>query len=177
MKLQAYFVLAWTVLIGSYNAMVYSGQGAVLTCLANDAQAFAYCEQNKNTYVVIVWPKGYSHLSYITTTLNRYGSVKYVKNMILNKSQMFSLYRKLHTSMSYASAKKYFKPYTSAFHYEPLHVVALVFHTDAPLEKIISLKKKMRTHIGKSYYSLHINDYYDPGTLESARAVFKRRLS
>jgi hypothetical protein len=141
--------------------------------LKTDAEALAYCKATPNTYVVIIWPKGYSHLGYAIKKLNQHGSVKYIKKMVINRGKMFALYRSVHKSMSYASAKKYFKPYTAASACEPLHIAALVYRTDASLEEIIELKKNIRDFIGESFCSIHINDYYDPGTLEAAVAVFK----
>lgn len=148
---------------------------SVSSGLEADHEAFAYCQSHKYCYIVIVWPRGYSHLEYITEKLNEYAAVKYVKQMPLNADALFQLYRKLHTKMSYKSAKKYFKPYVSGVmkDYRPYNCAALVLYTDQPLEKIVAWKKEIRDHIGQSYYSIHINDYYYPGTIEAAQAVFK----
>ncbi len=143
------------------------------TDLANDAQALEFCESHNNSYVVIVWPRGYSCLDYIITKLNEHASVKYVKKMALKKPNIFLLYQKLHKSMSHKSAKKYFRPYISASSYKPLPMAALVLSTDAPLEMILALKKEIRDQIGESYYSIHINDRYSPETIEAAHAVFQ----
>jgi hypothetical protein len=144
--------------------------------LAKDSQALAYCKRNKNTYVVIVWPKGYSHVGYIAEKLNQHASVKYIKKFTCTKQGMFSLYRKLHKRMSYTSARKYFKPYTRASWDKSLHLAAMVLDTDAPLASILSWKKEIRDHIGASYYSIHINDHYSPETIEAAHAVFNTGL-
>jgi hypothetical protein len=141
--------------------------------LKTDAEALAYCKVTPNTYVVIIWPKGYSHLGYTVKKLNQHGSVKYIKKMVINRGKMFALYRSVHKSMSYESAKKYFKPYTAASAFEPLHIVVLVFRTDLSLDEIRIVKKEIRDHIGASHSSIHINDHYDPETLEAAHAVFK----
>lgn len=171
MQLRTYLFTACLFLICCYTKTDYNHPGADL--VANAHQALAYCKQTQNAYVVIVWPKGFHHLDYITKTLNQHGSVKYVQKLILNKSEMFFLYRKLHKHMSYESAKKYFKPYTKSSSCKSFPMAALIFHTKAPLEKIIDWKKEIRDYIGKSYYSIHINDYYYPGTIESAHALLK----
>lgn len=142
------------------------------TLVVNDAQALSYCKRTKSSYVVIVWPKGFSRIHYIIKTLNRYASVKYVKKFVCDDGQMFALYRALHKQMSYKSAKKYFKPYLKAYPHRPLGLAALILDTEAPLETIIRWKKEIRDHIGEGFYSIHINDHYDPETVEAAQAVF-----
>lgn len=169
MKLYAYFGLL-CLAFAQTDLYTLPLQGALLK---TDAEALAYCEKTPNTYIVIVWPKGYSHLGYITKKLNQHGSVKYVKKLVVNKSKMFVLYRDVHANMSRANAKKYFKPYTAASERESLPIAALVFHTDASLPEIIALKRVIRDFIGEGFYSIHINDHYKPETLEAAHALFK----
>lgn len=139
--------------------------------LANDTQAVSYCFNTKNTYIALVWPRGFDQLDYVINTLNAHASVKYVKKCSLTKNRMFWLYRHLH-KMSYNTALKYFKPYITAKVTEPLQVAAIVFQTDEPLEKLLEWKKEMRAYIGQSYYSVHINDHYYPETMQAAYTIF-----
>lgn len=169
MKLSAYGIQACIVLI---TCCVKPNNKEVLqTTLNTDAQALSYCTQNSNTYIVVVWPKGYDHLEYIIKALNQYGSVKYIKQLMLTKKHMFLLFRALHTNMSYGNAKKFFKPYTKKLSHKIFPVAALVLQIDASLEHIVYLKQSIRKHIGEGYYSLHINDYYAE-TIEAAEALF-----
>lgn len=140
--------------------------------LHNDIQALDYCMTHKNTYVVIVWPKGFDALEYIATQFNQYASVKYIKTMVFKKKSIFLLYRSLHRKMSYKSAKKYFKPYLPKHQRKPLPIAALVIETNAPLKTLLQWKREIRHHIGQRFYSIHINDYYSPETVEAAQAVF-----
>jgi hypothetical protein len=141
--------------------------------LKTDAEALAYCQATPNTYVVIVWPRGYNNLNYVIKELNQHGLVKYTKRMVINRDKMFALYRSVHKNLFYSSAKKYFKPYTKASARGQLPVAALVFRTDISLQALIALKRTIRNVIGESFYSIHINDHYNPETLEAASAVFK----
>lgn len=169
MKLSAYSILGCILLTACYA--ISNNNGLLTTALLNDDQALAFCKQNQNTYIVIVWPKGYSHLEYIIERLNQHGSVKYVKQLALTKKQIFSLFCALHPEMSHGHAKKFFKPYIKMLSDEPFHVAALVLQIDASLEHIVSLKQEIRRHIGEMYYSFHINDYY-PETIEAANTLF-----
>lgn len=171
MKLHHYLV-SLCVVVSGLPAITH-GTISPLKGLISDTQALDYCKQTKNTYIVIVWPRGFDQLDYITKTLNSCESVvPYVKQFALTKKSMFWLYRKLHT-MSYQTAKKYFKPYASANLNEPLQLAALVLHTDKPLETILGWKKEIRNYIGASYYSIHINNVSGQETIDAARAVFK----
>jgi len=171
------YIFMTCLIFSGYYTKTYNMHTLPSTDLVNGAQALAYCQQTQDTYIVIVWPRGHHHLAYIIEKLNEHGSVKYVQNSVHNKKELFSLYRKLHKHMSYKSAKKYFKPYIRASSYKPLPIAALVFHTKDSLEKIIDWKKEIRDYIGESYYSIHINDHYDPGTIEAAHAVFDSPLT
>ncbi len=169
MKLRAHCILTGVLLTACYA--LSNNTGLLTNALLNDAQALAYCTQNPNTYIVIVWPKGYDHLPYIIESLNQHGSVKYVKHLVLTKKQIFSLFRTLHPEMSYGSAKKFFKPYINMLSYKHFAIAALVLQIDASLEQIVYLKHEIRRHIGEMYYSFHINDYYAE-TIEAAEELF-----
>lgn len=140
--------------------------------LKDDSQALNYCYSDPHSYVVIVWPKGFDSLEYIINKITEYASIKYVKIMPLNRKKAFLLYRKLHTSMSYKTAKKYFKPYISSDLHYTFHCAALVIHTDQSLDTLVKWKKEIRNYIGENFYSIHINDYYNPQTIEAAQAIF-----
>ena len=142
------------------------------TALTNDTQALEYCKTHNNTYIVVVWPRGFKALEFIITRLKGYASIKYAKTMMLNKKTMFLLFRALHKEMSYKTAKSFFKPYLTKHQQKPQLVAALLFQTDAPLEMILKWKYAIRALVGQSYYSFHINDYYCPETIEAAQAVF-----
>jgi hypothetical protein len=153
---------------GSSDALPLQGP-----LLKTDAEALAYCQATSNTYVVIVWPRGYSNLNYVIKELNQHGLVKYTKRMVINRDKMFALYRSVHKNLFYSNAKKYFKPYTKASARGQLPVAALVFRTDLSLQELIALKRTIRNVIGESSYSIHINDHYHPETIEAANVVFK----
>ncbi len=172
MQLSIYFMITSMVLAHYSPVVAQDNPRALVPNLRNDLQALTYCTQTPHTYVVIVWPKGYKQLNFIVKTLNSVGSVRYIKKPVLTKEQMFSLYRKLHLDMTYENAKKKFKPYVASLPSRPLCIAALVFHTDASLEEIVALKQKIRRSIGADYYSIHINDFHDPETVEAAQAVF-----
>jgi hypothetical protein len=158
--------------LAGYLSLALGCQGLSAIDIEKDSQALAYCKQNKNSYVVVVWPKGYTDLTYIIKKLNQYALVKYSKKFTCNKEDMFLLFRKLHREMSYKKAKKFFKPYMKAVH-APYHLAALVLNTDAPIEQIVRWKYEIRDHIGAGFYSMHINDHYYPETIEAAQAVFQ----
>lgn len=142
------------------------------TNIDNDSQAINYCKTHKNTYVVIIWPRGIEFLKYIVAHLHELSTVKYVKTMVFKRKSIFLLYCALHKEMSYKTAKKYFKPYLLDYQKKAEKLAALIIETDAPLESLLKWKREMRNHIGQKYYSLHINDYYWPETIEAAQAVF-----
>ena len=143
--------------------------------LKNDQEAFEFCTRTPNTYVVVVWPLGSSSLHYIINTLNRYGSVKYVKSHSYNKKSMFEVYRNLHRSFSDSTAKKYFKSYVrpSWNDNQQLPVFSIVFHTTKSFKKLLKLKKEIRSHIGQSYFSIHINDKWNPETFQAAELLLR----
>lgn len=142
--------------------------------ITTDAQALVYCQQTPKTYITVVWPRGYKHLNCVVRRLNKGGSVAYVKTMTVNREQLFKLYRDMHPELSYQTATKYFGPYTHGVQGDKFTVAVLVFKTKKWYPGRRFLKEQIRAHIGASFYSIHMNDFYKRETVEAARSVFIR---
>jgi hypothetical protein len=121
----------------------------------------------------VVWPRGHRHIDCVVRRLNKGGSVVYVKEMMVNREQLFKLYRAMHPELSLGMATKYFGPYTQGVQGDKFTVAVLVFKTKKTYLGRRFLKERIRAHIKASFYSIHMNDFYKRETVEAAQAVFK----
>ena len=148
----------------------------VAAAALSDAATITYCTNHKQTYVAVVWPQGIPHLNVIKKNIAKLGTVINTKTITLNKEGLFLLYHNLHPRMSLPTAERLFKPYLPASLPAASPCVAIVFETKKTLEEIIEAKIALRKSLGKSYFTIHINDTHHQ-TIEAAKLFFDPEIT
>lgn len=124
-----------------------------------DFLAQHYCKNHGKTYVAIIWPRGQAHIDLIKSMMEPKCTLLYQKCFYLENDGPKFLDQFAHPEKSHTSILK------NAINYIPLDMVGpykfytLLFKTDMPLPDIIYMKQNIRTAVGASYFSIHIDDY------------------
>lgn len=150
--------------------------GASMSAPLSDAATIEYCMKHKKTYVAVIWPQGIAHADMIKKSIAKLGTIINTKTIMLNKKGFFLLYHNLHPRMTLATAERLFKPYLPHSLPSVSPCMAIVFDTSQTLEEIIEAKAALRALLGKSYYSIHINDQHFQ-TIEAAQLFFDPEIT
>lgn len=136
--------------------------------LSSDKQAYAYCRDNKKSFVAIMWPIAQGKDKEIERIFKRYGKLLYHKKMHLNSKKAFYLLQKAHPHITDMSEHVdwYFPQGTFE---KPARLFVLEFNN---AETAITCKMAIRGLYHLQYRSIHINDTHEE-TKELAEFFFK----
>jgi len=139
----------------------------------SDHEKLAFCENNSNSFIAIVWPIAEGKDAQIVSLLNTYGKIVHREEKILSPAQAFIILKKSHynapksvTSDFKAHLKWYF-PKKSLFN-KPARIFICLF-TDT--QQAAQCKYEIRKLFNLSYRPVHINDTHAE-TLELATLLF-----
>jgi hypothetical protein len=135
--------------------------------ITNDAQAFLYCQQQKQSFIVVLWPLAQGRDGEIEKLLNTYGSIKYKSNRVLNYNDAKLLLRKAHPHVKdmdehvrwYFPGDSFSKP------------ARVYVWKCSNLETALKCKHAIRKLFHLQYRSIHVNDTYTE-TLDLARFFY-----
>lgn len=124
-----------------------------------DNVAKDYCKTHPKTFIAIIWPRGESFIDAIKSIMSTKCNLLYQKTFFLENDGPKFLDQWAHPRQAVSRILK------NAINYIPVGMVApykfhtLLFKTDMSLFDIINMKNVIRTMVGASYFSIHIDDY------------------
>lgn len=124
-----------------------------------DLLAQHYCKNHSKTYVAIVWPLGQAKIDLIKSMMEPTCTLLYQKCFYLENDGPKFLDQFAHPDKSYSNILKNATNYIPVGMVGPYKFYTLLFKTDMPLADIIYMKQNIRTAVGASYFSIHIDDY------------------
>lgn len=136
-----------------------------------DEMAHAYCCNHSNTYIAIIWPRAIEKVEGMKKVLAKHVTLLYQKSFELYADGPILLYQIAHPGFFHTKLKKHIKNYIPDGTPEPYKFQAILFETDKSLSDIIQFKQEVRDFVGISYWSIHINDFYNE-TIDMAQLVF-----
>lgn len=139
--------------------------------LKNNREALAYCKQEPQSFVSIVWPIAQGKSEQIEQIFNQHGQLKYKKIVTLNPSQAFYLLKTAHPHIPNMKEHVtwYFPPGTMN---KPARVYVLKFDST---NTAVTCKHAVRKIFkGLQYRSIHIVDTH-PETIELAEYFFTKK--
>lgn len=127
--------------------------------LSLDSIAKHYAKNHTKTYVAIIWPRGESHIDLIKSMMKPKCELLYQKCFYLENDGPKFLDQFAHPDKSTHNIIKNAHNYIPMGMVGPYKFYTLLFKTEMPLSDIIFMKQTIRTAVGASYFSLHIDDY------------------
>lgn len=130
-----------------------------------DLVAQDYCKTHPKTLVAIIWPRGEAFIDTIKgimetkDALGKKCKLLYQKTFFLENDGPKFLDQFAHPSKSMASILKNATNYIIPGMMAPYKFHTLLFKTDMSLMDIITMKNVIRSTVGASYFSIHIDDY------------------
>lgn len=140
--------------------------------LKDDAQALQYCVNNKKAFIAIVWPIAQGKDHEIMRILNKYGSIKYRKDVYLKPDQAHHLLRTAHR-MVHDMAQHIAWYFPQGAYQRPARIFVVNFKN---ADTAITAKHAVRRLYKLSYRPIHINDYHSE-TTELAHYFFGKTRS
>ena len=135
----------------------------------DDAQAFYYCMTHHNSFVAIVWPIAQGKDYQIKRTLNKYGKIKYQKNIYFTPEQAYSLLTRAHYNAKIADMEEHLRWYFPPGTFEqPARIFIVKFKN---VKIATECKYAIRRLFNLQYRAIHINDTHDE-TIELAELFF-----
>jgi len=139
--------------------------------IPDDSQAFDYCMTHHNSFVAIVWPIAQGKDERIKRTLNKYGQIKYQKNLYFNPEQALALLTRAHYNAKIADMKEHFRWYFPSGTFEhPARIFVVKFKN---VNAATECKYAVRRLFNLQYRAIHINDTHNE-TMELAELFFSK---
>ncbi len=154
--------------------MYCSGAFVTAYLLQSDQEAYTYCLNHEKVYIAIVWPIAQGKDLFITTIMNRYGTILYRKDFYFTPKNAFYILQKAHSNAHIpTSMKEHVKWYFPRDTYQQPGRIFVVEFKDH--DHNLACKYAIRKlYPDLQYRSIHINDYHSE-TVELSKIFFKMR--
>jgi len=137
--------------------------------LSNDQEAYAYCITHKDSFIAIVWPIMQGHDDKIHKILNKYGTIKYQKKVLLTPEAAYQLLEAAHYNAGIKNWQQHLEWYFPPGTFEKMARIFVLKCKDT--KTATKCKYAVRNLVDLQYRAIHINDTHDE-TVELARFFF-----